>query len=780
MKLGIVGGGRWAKIIQSVAQKHNTATEIYTRSELATVSSLEDITADHVWVANLADDHYETVKKLLLLSKNVLCEKPFVTTIEQYDELVHLAELQGCDLKIGYEFAYSDAVDRIAQQIKRKTSNAPVMRRRQIDFTWHSENNVGRHDFIFVSDQTLSVFNDLASHVLIILRTILNTVDFKLTNIQQTENGVRFCMHAGHLRETIINVDLQRNTTTYRRLVIDGVDYDFSSDGETLDKQLINFMRDLPSSNEAQLTRWIDRFVLDGVDILREQHLDIVRYNKLNNIKDIVGIYVTKLLIDNGLVASRYDKQLDTYLQHSVDIIECYKHNPFVTQQEIYFKLNIAHDDLVKLNLVLQKCDFVQECIVNDIRNAQYWNNTIIPLTQSGTVDRVVNNEYGYPLRIGLHIGQSCMFWCHFCGRNMDTNAAYKKPQLRATTPDLVNLLQTAPNDDPYRFYLSGGLETLTNPDLMKLITAGYERGFKFSLYTNGFMLTEKFLDNNPELWNLEVLRISLYGSNATVYEEVTKHKQGFKRVKQNVIDFLKYRKRHDKTLRFGFNYIILPGMEEDLLEVIDFVEEVNRKSDDSIDFITLRENFQKPNELDTFGDREELKRIFKIVDERIEKSRDLQYVHIDYGYALNALREGVDAPTMHCITDEQMLPKGFPQVDVVVDAYGYVYLCREAGFLDRPGNDRFIIGQVNSETSIESIVDDWIKNGKPIDIQKGDTEFMDSYEHIVSLVVKQCISDKQFGINNSIGPIRGKAQSVNTPSIQAFYQGDKNATVNK
>jgi dTDP-4-amino-4,6-dideoxy-D-glucose ammonia-lyase len=362
----------------------------------------------------------------------------------------------------------------------------------------------------------------------------------------------------------------------------------------------------------------------------------------------------------------------------------------------------------------------------------------------------------------------------------MDTNASYKKPQLRATTPDLVNLLQTAPNDDPYRFYLSGGLETLTNPDLMKLVTAGYERGFKLSLYTNGFMLTEKYLDSNPEIWNLEVLRLSLYGSNAMVYEEVTKHTQGFKRVKQNVINFLKYRTKHNKTLRFGFNYIILPGMEEDLLEVMDFVEEVNRASGDSIDFITLRENFQKPNEADTFGDREELKRIFKIVDERVESRSDLAHVHIDYGYALNALREGVDAPTMHCITDEQMLPKGFPQVDVVVDAYGHVYLCREAGFLDRPGNDRFIIGQVNSETTIEDIINDWIKNGKPIDIQKGDTEFMDSYEHIVSLVVKQSISDNQFGINNSVGPIRAKVlNGVSSTSIQAFYQGDKNAKFN-
>jgi hypothetical protein len=75
-------------------------------------------------------------------------------------------------------------------------------------------------------------------------------------------------MHAGHLRETIINVDLQRNAKTYRRLTIDSIDYDFSYDNETLDKQLINFMTNKPSSNEAQLTRWVDKFVLSGVDAL--------------------------------------------------------------------------------------------------------------------------------------------------------------------------------------------------------------------------------------------------------------------------------------------------------------------------------------------------------------------------------------------------------------------------------------------------------------------------------------------------------------------------------
>ena len=56
----------------------------------------------------------------------------------------------------------------------------------------------------------------------------------------------------------------------------------------------------------------------------------------------------------------------------------------------------------------------------------------------------------------------------------------------------------------------------------------------------------------------------------------------------------------------------------------------------------------------------------------------------------------------------------------------------------------------------------------------------MDSYEHIVSLVVKQSTSDNQFGINNSLGPIRAKIRNgVSSTSIQAFYQGDKDAKFN-
>jgi len=269
-----------------------------------------------------------------------------------------------------------------------------------------------------------------------------------------------------------------------------------------------------------------------------------------------------------------------------------------------------------------------------------------------------------------------------------------------------------------------------------------------------------------------------LYGSNQTVYEQVTKHKKGFERIKQNATDFLRYKKLNNKTLRFGFNYVILPGLEEDLLQVLDFIEEINHDSGNQVDFITLRENFREPTDTSTFGDRTKLKQVFALVEQR-RKGELLNKLHIDYGYALNALSQGIDAPTMHCITEKEMLPKGFPQVDLVVDAYGLVYLCREAGFLDRANNDRYIIGKVDERTTLEQVVQTWITEGKPIDIQAGDTEFMDSYEHIISLIINQTVADQQAGIPNGMGPIRAKAQSQDTVSVQAFYQGDRNAKVN-
>ena len=742
-------------------------TQFYSRNpKVATVAQLEDLRSDYCWIANQPDDHFESAVQCLALDKHVLVEKPMVRSSLQHDKLVKLAKKQNKNLIVGLELEYSNTINDIASQVENP---------KKIEIVWTSKNNTQRHGEQYVSDPTISVFEDITPHVLTVLRKIVKSETAVLKQIIQQDSSIEYTMQFG---EALVTVKLQRDTTNTRTITIDGVKYDFSTDdGKSLDRQLQAFYQG-DTVNSAENTRWITRFIEKGCQQLAVQHHNMVRFDNTYTAKEIVALYTSKSIIDHGLASSRYDPQLWIAVEQIRTIVRCYSVDPFVTQQYIQQQLNVNRKRLIQLNQIIKNNEFLQTCILDDIRNQQYWKNTIVPLTQSGTINNVLDNEYSYPHRIGLHIGQSCMFWCHFCGRNMDTNAAYKKTELKATTPDIVNLIKTAPNDDPYRFYLSGGLETLTNPDLMKLIRAGYDRGFKFSLYTNGFLLTEKYVDANPDLFKLEVLRISLYGSNQQVYEQVTKHKQGFTRVKQNAIDFLRYRKQHNKQIRFGFNYIILPGLEDDFLEVIDLIEEINRTAGDQIDFITLRENFQTPNQLDTFGDRTKIKQVFKQVEQR-RSSEHLNRLHIDYGYALNALSKGIDAPTMHCITEKEMLPKGFPQVDLVVDAYGCVFLCREAGFLDRPGNDRYIIGKLSETNSLESIIRNWIRNGKPIDIQSGDTEFMDSYEHIISLMLNQSISDRQHGVPEQLGPILAKAQATDTVSVQAFYQGDSSAKVN-
>ena len=50
------------------------------------------------------------------------------------------------------------------------------------------------------------------------------------------------------------------------------------------------------------------------------------------------------------------------------------------------------------------------------------------------------------------------------------------------------------PRDLPRRFYLSGGLEPLTNPGLAEVVRYAAGFGHRMQLYTNAMMLTSRFL----------------------------------------------------------------------------------------------------------------------------------------------------------------------------------------------------------------------------------------------------------------------------------------------
>ena len=73
---------------------------------------------DAVYVHSFPDHHYHIVKKALEAHKHVLCEAPLVVDVSQFDELLQIAEENGCILMNSLRTAYSTAYTRLLLLLK--------------------------------------------------------------------------------------------------------------------------------------------------------------------------------------------------------------------------------------------------------------------------------------------------------------------------------------------------------------------------------------------------------------------------------------------------------------------------------------------------------------------------------------------------------------------------------------------------------------------------------------------------------------------------------------
>ena len=436
---------------------------------------------------------------------------------------------------------------------------------------------------------------------------------------------------------------------------------------------------------------------------------------------------------------------------------------PWTTQKDLLEELNISKDELIELNKVIYNNDFFQQLIVKEGLGRKYWN-TMIPYIKNGVNEKVVNYEYQYPFRLALFPGLSCMYYCGFCGRNQ--KAKYKGSVTKEGNQRFKDIISSMPKYSTLS--ISGGLEPLTNSGLGDIISHAKSEGHRVPLITNGHMLTPKYLEKNPGLWDLDSLRISLYGTNEESTYFVTRNKKAYHMVKSNVVEFLKLRNEINPKLKFGFNYIILPENIDTILQLLDYINDINSKVDNGrgVDFLTLREDFGSVTEINddvdksvegrkyhldgfmTDEQREHLIDVFHEFNKR--KDKMCPDMHVDFGYAMVALGDGVLGKPLARVSGEQMRKSGYPQMSVAIDSLGDIFLYREAGFLDRPGNQKFVAGRIG-EKSLEDTLKDFISNEVQVDRKESDSRFMDSYDHLMTLLVNQTESDMNLGINSPV-----------------------------
>ena len=301
----------------------------------------------------------------------------------------------------------------------------------------------------------------------------------------------------------------------------------------------------------------------------------------------------------------------------------------------------------------------------DSIESNRYWNNTIKPLLNNGSLEHAVEGTYAYPNRIGLYPGMTCQFFCTFCGRNY--NARYKSTDIDKSFEVFKQVIDQDPKEGKFwqdRFRISGGLEPLTNPHIGKIISYGHSQGFKMQMYTNGYALSQNFLAKQQGILDLEVMRISLYGHDQESYYRVTKNKKAFDIVVNNLKDFCRKVPTTGSKIKLGVNWIILPGHSDDVRNVFRMIKDINSVSDFKISFVTLREDFSQSNNYISDEEREKLHKIFIEVEQETD-------VHIDYGYALHSVRHGRPTGPIKMATHEQMDRHGWPQIATSVDSLG-------------------------------------------------------------------------------------------------------------
>lgn len=442
-------------------------------------------------------------------------------------------------------------------------------------------------------------------------------------------------------------------------------------------------------------------------------------------------------------------------------IIHLFSNDPWLYQEEILNILKIDIPTLLNFNKLIRDSEILQDLIINHGAAKKYWQS-ISPFCSK--VKDSLENKFHYPMRIALYPGVSCMYYCGFCGRNQKEK--YPSNALENGNKIFKKILSEL-NPKNTAMSISGGLEPLTNPGIGEIIEFASNHGLKVPLITNAHSLTENFVKKNLKIMKLDSLRVSLYGVDEKSYEFVTTVKKSYKIVKRNCINFLIKRNELNPNLKFGFNYIILKENYEDLLKVIDLIDEINSevKNGPGVNFLSLRDDFDTvtgiSDESDkerkyhlkgllTDEDRENLLNIFN----KLENDQRTSNLHIDYGYALYPIKMEIAGKKLKKVGYEKMRKYGHTQLSVCVDLYGDVFLYREAGFLNRNGNQKFIIGRVNKDNSLKDVIENFLHNTDGITHQKNDIRFMDPFDHVLTSLINQYESDKLIGIPFDLGPI--------------------------
>lgn len=691
----LIGGGRWGRVVAGTVLDHRLADRITLVTEHNLdrcrrwaegrdgVQVVREVPADLTGfdagiVATRPSRHADAATTLLRGNLPVLVEKPFAAHPGDERALLDLADRTGTPLAIDHEFLFASwaaELGRLLGEVKK------------LHIVWCEQRSATYGAEVRTTDLSVTAVRDLMPHVLSILTVLLGASDPVGISLSQRAEEDGFEAEFGYAGVEVTCEVLRNSTGRHRRVYVntDECTVDWDSDKATVTRaggEPAPLGDDQPGTLVRALTAFLGeagdrsallagncRHILDGTWAFEDaltaaiEHtlttMDPGSADVVDRVAAVVRTRAAGALERAGLVAHAGDWNGVTALARELAVITTrMADTPFAPLEDLRARLGRDRESFASLIQVFGQVPDLSVPLLSG-QSAKYWHNTLLPMESAGVFDAVLAGKPRHPYRVGLYPGPVCMFHCTFCARV--EGERYDTAEIATGEELLGKVIDEAPADDPATFYISGGLEPLTNPSLGRLVERAAARGFAPVCYSNGFALTPQILTRQPGLWDLSAIRISLYGLDEQEYAATTRRTGAFSRVQGNVARFLRLREERGAPVRVGMNYVVLPGRVERLPRLIDHIAKINEAAPNRpIDYLTLREDYsgRDGGRLSESERVELLSALCALEDRAAELTPTL---HVDYGYALQAVRRGGSA-TLPYSSPELMRGRGYPR----------------------------------------------------------------------------------------------------------------------
>jgi MoaA/NifB/PqqE/SkfB family radical SAM enzyme len=164
------------------------------------------------------------------------------------------------------------------------------------------------------------------------------------------------------------------------------------------------------------------------------------------------------------------------------------------------------------------------------------------------------------PITIDMALTRACNFGCHYCYAMMQENE-----RLPITRDVIVNFLDDCAEIGVRAVSLVSDGESTLSPAFVDAVTHGSNRGLSMAVGTNGFLLTERKLEQI--LPHLTYLRINISAGERDRYGEIMGVKpEWFDKVCENIRTMVRIKREKQLAVTIGLQMVLMPEYEDQIL----------------------------------------------------------------------------------------------------------------------------------------------------------------------------------------------------------------------